>query len=220
MKQTTSSLLINAFNGLRISPLSALRPVIASQPLRPTTSPSTTPSSHVRLFSSTGAQQGSWLEPMIDRKLKKMKGRARVATGGSSRGTTVIWGDYGLRMSDHHRRISAKQLKVAEDTIKARLRGQKYRLYKRVACNIGVFVSGNEVSSCPLRLERSDDWDVSEIADTEDTSRCVWVKERAPSIIGLPEWRSTRSSSRSRACSTNRSCATPSVWPGTSCLVC
>jgi hypothetical protein len=157
MKQTTSSLLINAFNGLRISPLTALRPVLASQPLRPTTTPSTTPSSHVRLFSSTGAQQGSWLEPMIDRKLKKMKGRARVATGGSSRGTTVIWGDYGLRMSDHHRRISAKQLKVAEDTIKARLRGQKYRLYKRVACNIGVFVSGNEVSflsTAPREIRR------------------------------------------------------------------
>lgn len=61
----------------------------------------------------------------------------------------MIWGDYGLRMSDHHRRISAKQLKVAEDTIKQRLRGQKYRLYKRVACNIGVFVSGNEVRLCP-----------------------------------------------------------------------
>ena len=57
----------------------------------------------------------------------------------------MIWGDYGLRMSDHHRRISAKQLKVAEDTIKQRLRGQKYRLYKRVSCNTGVFVSGNEV---------------------------------------------------------------------------
>jgi hypothetical protein len=48
-------------------------------------------------------------------------------------------------MWDHHRRISAAQLKVAEDTIKSRLRGQRYRLYKRVACNVGVFVSGNEV---------------------------------------------------------------------------
>lgn len=83
-----------------------------------------------------------------------MKGRARCATGGSSRGTTVIWGDYGLRMSDHHRRISAKQLKVAEDTIKQRLRGQKYRLYKRVACNIGVFVSGNEVCPNPYQCTR------------------------------------------------------------------
>jgi ribosomal protein L16/L10AE len=73
------------------------------------------------------------------------KGRPRVATGGSVKGTTVAWGDYGLRMIDHHRRISAKQLEIAEKTIKARLRGEKYRLYKRVACNVGVFVSGNEV---------------------------------------------------------------------------
>lgn len=74
------------------------------------------------------------------------KGRPRVATGGSTKGTTVIWGDYGLRMTDSQRRISAKSLKMAEDTIKVRLRGQKYRLYKRKCCNIGVYVSGNEVS--------------------------------------------------------------------------
>lgn len=55
-------------------------------------------------------------------------------------------GDYGLRMIDHHRRISAAQLKLAEATIKQRLRGQRYRLYTRVNCNIGVYVSGNEVS--------------------------------------------------------------------------
>jgi len=79
-----------------------------------------------------------------------MKGRPRVATGGSSKGTTVMWGDYGLRMWDHHRRISAQQLKVAEDTIKARLRGQRYRLYKRVNCNVGVYISGNEVSRLHL----------------------------------------------------------------------
>jgi hypothetical protein len=146
MKQSASLLLSNAFTGLRISPISALRPALTSQSHRPTTSPPTQQRQHgVRPFSSTPAQLGSWLEPSIDRKQKMMKGRARCPTGGSSRGTTVIWGDYGLRMSDHHRRISAKQLKVAEDTIKQRLRGQKYRLYKRVACNIGVFVSGNEV---------------------------------------------------------------------------
>lgn len=73
------------------------------------------------------------------------KGRARVATGGSTKGTTVIWGDFGLRMTDKQRRISAKSLKVAEDTIKTRLRGQKYRIYKRKCCNVGVYVSGNEM---------------------------------------------------------------------------
>lgn len=48
-------------------------------------------------------------------------------------------------MVDHHRRISAKSLKMAEDTIKVRLRGEKYRIYKRKCCNVGVYVSGNEV---------------------------------------------------------------------------
>lgn len=60
------------------------------------------------------------------------------------RGTTVVWGDYGIRMRDHDRRISAHQLHVAEETIKKRLRGMKFRLYMRIAANIGVYTSGNE----------------------------------------------------------------------------
>jgi ribosomal protein L16 len=47
-------------------------------------------------------------------------------------------------MRDHDRRVSAKQLKIAEDTIRKRLRGMKFRLYMRIAANIGVYTSGNE----------------------------------------------------------------------------
>ena len=61
------------------------------------------------------------------------------------RGTTVVWGDYGLRMIDRDRKVSAKQLKIGEDTIRQRLRGMNYKLYSRVSANIGVYVSGNEV---------------------------------------------------------------------------
>ena len=61
------------------------------------------------------------------------------------RGTTVVWGDYGLRMSDHDRRVSAKQLLIGADTIKKRLRGERYRFYTRVAANIPVFTKGNEM---------------------------------------------------------------------------
>ncbi|KAF1924722.1 ribosomal protein L16 [Didymella exigua CBS 183.55] len=61
------------------------------------------------------------------------------------RGTTVVWGEYGLRMRDHDRRISAHQLKIAEDTIRKRLRGMKFRMYMRIAANIGVYTSGNDV---------------------------------------------------------------------------
>lgn len=68
-----------------------------------------------------------------------------MPTGGSSRGTTVVWGDYGLRMRDHDRRISAKQLKNAMETIQKRLRGMNYKVYTRVSANIGVYTSGNEM---------------------------------------------------------------------------
>jgi len=61
------------------------------------------------------------------------------------RGTTVVWGDYGLRMKDHDRRVSAKQLKIGEETIRRRLRGMHYKLYTRVSANIGVYTKGNEV---------------------------------------------------------------------------
>lgn len=146
MKQNASMALLSAFQGLRISSTALSRPALllgSTTSLPRITTPSARP--NARPFSSTSPRP-SWLEPRMNRKQKMMKGRPRVPTGGSSKGTTVIWGDYGLRMWDHHRRISAKQLKVAEDTIKQRLRGQRYRLYKRVSCNIGVFVSGNEVS--------------------------------------------------------------------------
>ncbi|KAI2471754.1 ribosomal protein L16 [Annulohypoxylon bovei var. microspora] len=143
MRPNGPSCLVSAFRSLRISHTPTTRPSI--RPNASTVSERIQCCQNVRSFSTTAAMAGSWLEPNLDRKKKMMKGRARVATGGSVKGTTVMCGDYGLRMIDHHRRISAKQLKTAEDTIKQRLRGQKYRLYKRVCCNIGVFISGNEM---------------------------------------------------------------------------
>ncbi|KAI1344057.1 ribosomal protein L16p/L10e [Xylariaceae sp. FL0016] len=143
MRSSNPSCLANAFRSLRMTTTSTARPsIISSRSIVPqkVVSPQ-----NVRLFSASASMAGNWLEPSLDRKKKMMKGRCRVATGGSTKGTTVEWGDYGLRMTDHHRRISAQQLKMAEDTIKARLRGQKYRLYKRVCCNVGVYVSGNEM---------------------------------------------------------------------------
>ena len=146
MAPSNTSALINALRSLRISGTSSLQlfrtPTQASASvLESTWRPPT-----ARAFSTTSPVMGNWLEPNIDRKKKMAKGRPRVPTGGSTKGTTVVWGDYGLRMVDHHRRISAKHLKMAEDTIKTRLRGEKFRLYKRKCCNIGVYVSGNDVS--------------------------------------------------------------------------
>lgn len=96
-----------------------------------------------RCFSTTSPAL-DWLTPKFAEKSKSPKGRPHVATGGSTRGTTVVWGDFGLRMKDHDRRMPASALKIAEETIKRRLRGMNYKLYKRVSANIGVYTKGNE----------------------------------------------------------------------------
>jgi ribosomal protein L16 len=103
-----------------------------------------TQSKFPRCFSTTSPQL-DWLTPKFMEKSKSPKGRPKMHTGGSTRGTTVVWGDYGLRMKDHDRRVSAGSLKIGEETIRRRLRGMNFTLYKRVSANIGVYTSGNEM---------------------------------------------------------------------------
>ncbi|KAF3911486.1 hypothetical protein ABW20_dc0106678 [Dactylellina cionopaga] len=97
-----------------------------------------------RAFSTT-PRYGNWLMPQNVDNRRYRRGQVHVATGGSVRGTTVVWGDYGLRMVDHHRRISALQLKNGEETVRKRLRGMNYRLYMRVNAGIPIFKKGNEM---------------------------------------------------------------------------
>ncbi|MCJ1295291.1 mitochondrial ribosomal large subunit component [Xylographa carneopallida] len=127
------------FYGPALSNWLFARPVL----LRPTQIPQHPPPT-IRAFSSTPLAL-DWLAPKRGHKTKSRKGRPRVPTGGSTRGTTVVWGDYGLRMRDHDRRVSAKSFQIGAETIKKRLRGMKYKLYTRVCANIGVYTSGNEV---------------------------------------------------------------------------
>ncbi|KAL8695161.1 MAG: hypothetical protein Q9218_000329 [Villophora microphyllina] len=97
-----------------------------------------------RTFSASSLLS-NWLAPKRGHSDKNRKGKPRVRTGGSTKGTTVEWGDYGIRLRNHDRRIPAKQLEIAANTIRQRLRGQRYRLYTRVCANIGVYTKGNEV---------------------------------------------------------------------------
>ncbi|RMZ17519.1 hypothetical protein D0860_00432 [Hortaea werneckii] len=137
-----SSSLLSSFTTRICLPL-GLRSALQGLSLsHPRTSITSTQSS-TRSFHSTPQTQ-DWLSPKAGESSKSRKGRPRVPTGGSTRGTTLVWGDYGLRLKDHDRRVSAQQLKIADQTIRQRLRGMKYRLYHRVCANIGVYTSGND----------------------------------------------------------------------------
>ncbi|KAI7217157.1 hypothetical protein KC333_g4403 [Hortaea werneckii] len=135
----TSQSLLSSFTTRTCCLRSALQDLSVSSPR---TSIASTPPS-IRSFHTTPRTQ-DWLSPKAGESSKSRKGRPRVPTGGSTRGTTLVWGDYGLRLKDHDRRVSAQQLKIADQTIRQRLRGMKYRLYHRVCANIGVYTSGND----------------------------------------------------------------------------
>ncbi|KAH9825782.1 54S ribosomal protein L16, mitochondrial [Teratosphaeria destructans] len=132
--QPLSTSLLSSFTTRACCLRSALQTLISttSKPAPPTRHFSTTP------------RPLDWLAPKAGESSKSRKGRPRVPTGGSMRGTTLVWGSYGIRLRDHDRRISAAQLKTADAAIRQRLRGEKYRLYHRVCANIGVYTSGND----------------------------------------------------------------------------
>ncbi|KAG8901056.1 mitochondrial ribosomal large subunit component, partial [Tulasnella sp. 403] len=73
------------------------------------------------------------------------KNRAPVPTGGSIKGTTLAFGDYGIRIKGNGLRISAKQLQAAEAAMKRKLKIVKgVKIWMRVFPDMPVCVKGNE----------------------------------------------------------------------------
>ena len=76
---------------------------------------------------------------------KAHKGKVPIPIGGSTKGTTVQIGEYGLRLKDEGKRLSAKQLQTCEAVIRRIIKVQKgARAYLRPSCNIPVCRKGNE----------------------------------------------------------------------------
>lgn len=61
------------------------------------------------------------LVPRRTKYRKSHKGRIPIALGGSTKGTTLEWGDYGLRVCEPVR-LSAKHLETAEAALKRGLK--------------------------------------------------------------------------------------------------
>lgn len=83
-------------------------------------------------------------EPRKASRDKKFKGRVPVRTGGSIKGSTLVYGAYGLRLKSEGVRIKAIQLKEADASIMRALRPLQGKLYRRLHTNIAVCVKGNE----------------------------------------------------------------------------
>ena len=108
--------------------------------------------------------------PRRVRSNKTQKGRTPCRTGRSTKGTTLQYGDYGLRLIQTGRSLSAKQLQTADNILRKALKDIKgHRIYYRFACGKAVCKKGNEV---PHHCTR------------ETNNRYVWERERGHLIIG------------------------------------
>ncbi|KAH9940683.1 mitochondrial ribosomal protein L16 [Amylocystis lapponica] len=93
----------------------------------------------------TFARFRNQLAPKRVKYLKRHKGVIPVPTGGSIKGTTLAYGDWGIRIKGNGRRLTAKQLTAAEEVIKRKIKTVKgAKVYMRVFPDIPVCMKGNE----------------------------------------------------------------------------
>ncbi|KAF9009477.1 ribosomal protein L10e/L16 [Cyathus striatus] len=97
--------------------------------------------SPLTLFSRNRGQ----LAPNKVKYAKRHKGRIPIPTGGSTKGTTLAFGDWGIRIVGNGARLSAKQLTTAQEVLKKKLKVFKgAKIYLRIFPDIPVCVKGNE----------------------------------------------------------------------------
>lgn len=87
----------------------------------------------------TFARFRSQLAPKRVDYIKRHKGIIPVPIGGSTKGTTLAFGEWGIRIKGNGVRLTAKQLTSAEDAIKRKIKTIKgAKVYMRVFPDIPV----------------------------------------------------------------------------------
>lgn len=75
---------------------------------------------------------------------KAFKGRVTVRTGGSVKGSSLEFGQYGLRLRSNGIRMTATQLQEADKVILREIRPSGAKLVTRFTCNTPVCIKGNQ----------------------------------------------------------------------------
>jgi len=115
----------------------------SSGPLRPASSLNVSLNSNpLTIFTRNRSQ----LAPRQVKYIKRHKGVIPIPTGGSIKGTTLAFGEWGIRIKGNGVRFSAKQLTTAEDVIKRKLKVLKgSKVWLRVFPDIPVCIKVGNV---------------------------------------------------------------------------
>lgn len=89
--------------------------------------------------------------------IKRQKGTIPIPIGGSTKGTTLAYGEWGIRIRGNGARFSAKQLTTVQELIKRKLKSVKgAKVFLRVFPDIPICIKVCRRSiSVPLLLTRS-----------------------------------------------------------------
>jgi len=108
-------------------------------PLRPLRSSLSLPSLPLFKYGQTRGRQQ--LAPKSMKYMKRHKGKLPIPIGGSTKGTTLAFGDYGIRIRGNGLRLSAKQLTTAREVLRRKLKPIKHaKIYLRVFPDVPVCV--------------------------------------------------------------------------------
>lgn len=119
----------------------------------------------------------SQLAPRQVQHVKRHKGRVPIPIGGSTKGTTLAYGEWGIRIKGMGVRFSAKQLTTAEEVIKRKIKVVKgAKVYLRVFPDIPVCV---KVCIVFVFYQRQP------IPMNERGMKLVWVRGKGRSSSGL-----------------------------------
>ncbi|GMM47804.1 mitochondrial 54S ribosomal protein YmL47 [Pichia kluyveri] len=106
-------------------------------------SPSTAFSSLKKVAQPSAKRFGHELAPRYKQLMKKQKGRVTVRTGGSTKGNTLQFGTYGVRLKSEGLRITAAQLHAADNVLVRFVKKHNGTLWKRLCTNIAICIKGN-----------------------------------------------------------------------------
>lgn len=115
------------------------------------------------------------LAPKQVKHAKRHKGRIPIPIGGSTKGTTLAYGEWGIRIMGNGARLSAKQLSTAKEVILKKLKIVKgAKVYLRVFPDIPVCIKAglipSIVSNCVTSIYRE--------------MKLVWAKGKEPLSSG------------------------------------
>ena len=87
------------------------------------------------------------LAPRKMKWIKRHRGVIPIPTGGSTKGTTLAFGEYGIRIRSEGLRLTAKQLTTADEVLKRKLKPLKgAKIWMRVFPDIPVCVKVRAVA--------------------------------------------------------------------------